>query len=818
MDTRREFLRKAALLTGAGGLANILPETIQRALAINPAPGSSYLDAEHVVFLMQENRSFDHCFGTLKGVRGFNDPRALKLENGHPVFLQTNAAGESYMPFRMDIKDTKATWMSALPHSWSDQVDARNSGKYDRWLDVKRSGNKEYSHMPLTMGYYNREDLPFYYALADAFTVCDQHFCSSLTGTTPNRLYFWTGTIRQEQNARAKAHVWNSDVDYGKPAHWKTFPEILEEHDVSWKIYQNEISVGVGFEGEEDAWLANFTDNPIEWFAQYHVEYSEAHQRYLKKLLQTLPREITALENQPASAETAKKLALRREALQKAKAALERIAAKPFSSLPPQEQQLHKKAFTTNEQDPGYHELTSLKYNDGNTEREVQLPKGDILHQFRQDVQKGQLPTVSWVVAPENFSDHPGAPWYGAWYVSEVMDILTQNPEVWKKTIFILTYDENDGYFDHVPPFVAPRPDDPAAGKVSAGIDTSVEYVTMDAQAQGDDARESAIGLGYRVPMVVASPWSRGGYVNSQVFDHTSDLQFLEKFLSHKINKKITTENISAWRRTVCGDLTSIFRPYNGEKIKPPASVNKEAFIESVHKAKFRAAPANFKKLDAKDLAGGILSFIPKQEPGIRPACAIPYELHAGAKLHTNGKSVVLHLSAANKLFGATAAGAPFTVYTGEHMENRSYAVSAGDQLMDEITLKDGKYTLLVYGPNGFYRELKGGENDPSLDIIIDYKKSGILMLDLRNHGNKTLELDIRDNSYGARLLHVKVEPGKGVAFPLSLAKSHGWYDFNVIVKGAEGFERRYAGHVETGAHSYSDPLMGNSGKPGKKS
>ncbi|QEH41871.1 phosphocholine-specific phospholipase C [Chitinophaga sp. XS-30] len=821
MDTRREFLRKAALLTGAGGLANILPETIQRAMAIDPAPGSSYLDAEHVVFLMQENRSFDHCFGTLKGVRGFNDPRALKLENGNPVFLQSNAAGETYAPFRMNIKDTKATWMSALPHAWADQVDARNNGKYDKWLDIKRSGNKAYSKMPLTMGYYNREDLPFYYALADAFTVCDQHFCSSLTGTTPNRLFFFTGTIRQEQNGKAKANVWNSDVDYGKQASWKTFPETLEEHDISWKIYQNEISVGVGFEGEEDSWLANFTDNPIEWFSQYHVEYSEAHQQHLRKLQDTLPQEITTLETRlsaqtPGSEEhaaTTKTLGRRRAALEKARAVLDKIAETPFSALPEREQQLHRKAFSTNVNDPAYHQLTSLKYNDGDTEREVKLPAGDILHQFRQDVKNGQLPVVSWIVAPENFSDHPGAPWYGAWYVSEVMDILTQNPEVWKKTIFVLTYDENDGYFDHVPPFVAPKPADPSSGKVSAGIDTAVEYVTPETQAPGDDVRASAIGLGYRVPMVVASPWSRGGYVNSQVFDHTSDLQFLEKFLSHRTRKKIAAENISAWRRTVCGDLTSVFRPWNGEKIKPPASVDKEAFIKTVHQAKFREAPANFIKLTQKEIsqfnAGGGLAAMPQQEPGIRPSCAIPYELYADAKPDAGRKNVILQLSARNQLFGASAAGAPFSVYTGSRMENRSYAVKAGDELTDAFAFEDGAYHLRVYGPNGFYREMKGDESDPELMIKTDYRKSGILMLELRNDGNETLELEVRDNAYKSKRLSAATAPGKGVVWPLNLAKSHGWYDFSIIVKGAGRFERRYAGHLETGKPSFSDPLMG---------
>src|SRR5258707_9825745 len=164
MDTRRSFIKKASILSGGAGMLNVLPASIAKALAINPAPGSTYLDAEHIVLLMQENRSFDHAYGSLQGVRGFNDPRAITLPDKNPVWLQTNKAGETYAPFRLNIKDTKATWMNSLPHSWANQVDARNNGKYDKWLDVKHSGNKEYSAMPLTMGYYTREDIPFYYS------------------------------------------------------------------------------------------------------------------------------------------------------------------------------------------------------------------------------------------------------------------------------------------------------------------------------------------------------------------------------------------------------------------------------------------------------------------------------------------------------------------------------------------------------------------------------------------------------------------------------------------------------------------------------
>src|ERR1700761_4856126 len=161
MESRKDFLKKAVLLSATAGVSQFLPGSIQKAFAINPEPGSTYLDAEHVVLLMQENRSFDHTFGTLQGVRGFNDPRAIRLPNKNLVWLQTNENGDTYAPFRLDIKNSRITWMGGLPHSWENQVDARNGGKYDKWLYAKKPGNEAYRNMPLTMGYYNREDIPF---------------------------------------------------------------------------------------------------------------------------------------------------------------------------------------------------------------------------------------------------------------------------------------------------------------------------------------------------------------------------------------------------------------------------------------------------------------------------------------------------------------------------------------------------------------------------------------------------------------------------------------------------------------------------------
>jgi phospholipase C len=842
MDNRRDFLKKAALLTGAAGISGLLPASIQKAMAINAAPGSTYLDAEHVVILMQENRSFDHCYGTLKGVRGYNDPRAIDLPNKNKVWLQSNAKGETYAPFRLDIKNTKATWMHSLPHSWRNQVNARNDGKFDKWLENKRNGDPAYANMPLTLGYHTREDLPFYYSLADAFTVCDQNFCSALTGTNPNRLYFWSGTIREEQNESSRAHVWNEDMDYGT-LKWATFPERLEENGISWKCYQNEVAIDTGFEGEEDPWLSNFQDNPLEFFAQYNIHLHEPHIIALEKRSTELPAKIDELQKQIAAlppedahiSHLKKQLRELQGYLTDVNKERESYKLGMYEKLSDKEKSLHQKAFSNNKNDPHYRTLENLKYNDDGTERELLVPKGDVLHQFREDVKNGQLPTVSWVTAPENFSDHPTAAWFGAWYVSEVMDILTQNPEVWKKTIFILAYDENDGYFDHVPPFTAPHSHKEGTGKVSDGIDTRVEFVTLEQELDRKDFpehynKENSIGLGYRVPLVIASPWSKGGWVNSEVFDHTSTLQFLENFLSKKTGKNIKEPNISDWRRTVCGDLTSVFRPYNGETIPAPEFLPKAAFVESIHKAKFKKLPDDYKLLTADEIAQinhtpHLSPYMPKQEKGIKPSCAIPYQLYADGKLSADKKSFGLKFTASDKVFGKQASGSPFNVYAPGKYSNQdlrtwAYTAKAGDSLTDEWPLNEFEndgYHLRVYGPTGFFREFKGNANDPALDIACEYQPSltdskkltGNIALTLHNLSNGQHTIEITDHAYKTNnhKLLLKGESRSNLA--LNLANSHGWYDFSVKVSGAAGFEKRYAGRVETGKSSFSDPQMG---------
>ena len=288
--------------------------------------------------------------------------------------------------------------------------------------------------------------------------------------------------------------------------------------------------------------------------------------------------------------------------------------------------------------DPSYRELATLRYRDGAVRaRDAQFPKGTCSTSSGQMSRRDNCRAVSWLVPPENFSDHPCAPWYGAWYVAEVLDILTHNPEVWKKTIFILTYDENDGYFDHVPPFVAPDPDNPESGKTSPGIDAEMEYLTL-AQDQarvsgGGAARGGPIGLGYRVPLIVASPWSRGGYVCSQVFDHTSVLQFLENLLSRQDGE---SDQRDEYQRVAAGRLR---RPLFGISAGNLRAGQTDVSRAGCGHRRHSQGPVQEAAIRLSE-AGGIRDrgvstrpagalWMPRQEKGVRPSLALPYELYA---------------------------------------------------------------------------------------------------------------------------------------------------------------------------------------------
>ncbi|MEP0711169.1 phospholipase C, phosphocholine-specific [Algoriphagus sp.] len=837
-DSRREFLKKAALVTGGASIWSAMPSAVQKAMAIPAAPGTTFYDAEHVVMLMQENRSFDHCFGTMKGVRGFNDPRAITLPDLNPVWLQPDRNGNRFAPFRFDIKDTKATWMSGTPHSWENQVDARNDGKYDNWIEAKRPG-KEYYNLPLTMGFYSREDLPFYYALADAFTVCDQHFCAALTGTTTNRSYFWTGKTHGADGEKAK--VRNEELTYGKEGTWRTFPELLEDNEISWKVYQNELSITTELEGEAESLLANFTDNNLEWFSQFGVRFHPEHYLFLQKRHQSLPSEISELKVKLASnptnlEELEKELKEKEEGLAYLDVYVEKWNAEEFDKLSDRAKSIHKKAFQTNTGDPNYHQTETLAYQEKDADRETLIPKGDILHQFRKDVKEGTLPTVTWLVAPQKFSDHPSAPWYGAWYASEIMNILTEDPEVWKKTIFIINYDENDGYFDHIPPFVPPHPIEPN-GKMSAGLSSAGEYVTAEEEInygfKPEDARTSPVGLGYRVPLIIASPWTRGGYVNSEVCDITSTIQFLENFLSKKTGKKIEETNISSWRRTVSGDLTSAFRPYHGEKISHAEPINETEFVQQIYNAKFKNEPTNFIKLTeeeatraAQNMANSAIFAV--QEKGTKPSNGLKYDLHADGNVSSDGKNFIITFTASQEIFGKEALGSGFNVYApGKYLNRKTnafepvktwaFAVKSGDSISYDWPISEfenGMFHLRVYGPNGFYREFKGTPTSSKIEVaatslLKKNKPTEELEFSIKNTSTSKLTLSIQDNIYQKLNQEIKLEAGKETNVKIDTSKYKGWYEVTLESKENKDLKITYAGRLETGKDSISDPQMG---------
>jgi phospholipase C len=191
--TRRELLRAGAAGGAALGASGaLLDSLIPRALAAAPACGRLH-EIQHVVILIQENRSFDHYFGSYRGVTGFADPNVLTLSDGsglsilaQPGYAGGFGGGHLY-PFHLDSYDN-GECTNDIDHSWAPQHAYRDGGKLDAFLSEHIAVDGP-ANGPPTMGYYTRADLQFYYSLADAFTVCDHCFCSVLGPTDPNRLY-----------------------------------------------------------------------------------------------------------------------------------------------------------------------------------------------------------------------------------------------------------------------------------------------------------------------------------------------------------------------------------------------------------------------------------------------------------------------------------------------------------------------------------------------------------------------------------------------------------------------------------------------------
>jgi phospholipase C len=674
--SRRRFLQYTGLGAAAAATVGLGAGAAAASTASKGLPKGftgTIADVKHVVILMQENRSFDHYFGTLRGVRGFGDKQILSYPNGTNIFQQPDPARTDLgylLPYNLTDQID-----GDLDHSWVGDHEARNGGLWNNWVPAKSEE---------TMGYFTRDEIPFQYAVADAFTICDGYHQGIMAPTSPNRMYFWTGT--------SSGFISNPDdytVDFGSDAgtpEVTTYPEQLQKAGVSWQVYTND---QVGDSGNfPDFFLGDFGDNPL-WFYQ---QYNSTNSR-----------------NGGTS-----ELAVRG-------------AVTPWQT------------------DAGAPALSETH-------------AAYVLSSFINDVKRNSLPQVSWIVAPAGYCEHPSfTPDFGAHYVNTVLQTLMSNPELWKNTALFITYDEHDGFFDHqLPPF----PETTVTDEYIDGL---------------------PIGPGNRVPMIICSPWTRGGYVDSNVYNHTSMLEFLATWTGVK------PANVTLWRASVNGDLTAAFDFKN-----PDFSI-----------------PSNIPTLNQTwaltQLTGGSTTppaegdqKMPTQEPGTRPHRPTNYRLHADVTVNR----ATLQVTAA--LTNAGTVGASLAVYPDEYLtfaptpftvlrsSPRSYVWDAAATL--------GKYAFSVYGPDGFLTSFAGavvpaGVHTGPVPVVTAALGSRTLDLTLANEGEQQIVYTVTPNDYEGSTKTVTVKNGRShvISWPTD---RYGYYDVVITANTADGFRRRYAGRI----------------------
>ena len=761
---RRTFLQLMGMTTAM--TMTDLKANIAKALAIpaNDRTGT-IKDVEHVVILMQENRPFDHHFGTLRGVRGYSDPRAVRINlplasgtgtTPASVFLQPSGSGSAGFsvppgtvggpsdgvgvtpPYRVNPADVNppqpnlgSVYINGTDHGWGATHAAWNNGQYDNWAN---------QNGPLVMSYMTREDLPYHYALADAFTVGDAYHCSIMGPTNPNRTYLWSGCVGNLSglgpggtDGQGAGPMTYNGLSVNN-AYWSfpTFPEVLDAAGVSWKIYQD--LTGKTFapdfgDGLGNGFVGNFTDNPLLYFNQY--------------------------ANSPTSGEL----------FQNACTGTQIINTTPAAAAPASEW---------------------LAWQE------------QLFSEFRSDVQSGKLPKVSWLIGPADYTEHADAPLhYGAWYISQVLGILVSNPDLFSKTVFIIDYDEADGSFDHIVPPTPPQ--SPAYGASTVSIENEIVPTPTMPNVEPSGFQGGPIGLGTRVPFLVISPWSKGGYVVSQVFDHTSVIRFIEKRFG------VFEPNISPWRRAVVGDLTSAFNfeSPNEKKVSLPSTTD---FFPSVLELSSGTPTDNTNGIDFNPTVATSFVGVPSQEKGIRPSRALPYELNVHASVDASTSAVTL------TFFNTGNATVVFQVRSGNPSDLvRVYTVEPGKHLSDSWSVSSS-YNLSVYGPNGFVRYIQGsiGSGAAALDVRSRYgtEDGGSISWKIKNLTGATAAVSVLD-AYSGNVQTQSVEAHDTWEGQLSLERFFGWYDLVVMVAGDSTFSYRLGGHVETGQDSFSDPALG---------
>ncbi|HEY1917425.1 MAG TPA: phospholipase C, phosphocholine-specific [Streptosporangiaceae bacterium] len=673
---RRRFLQATGLGAAAAGLSTgtAAASTLGGSPAAHALPkgmNGTMADLKHVVILMQENRSFDHYFGTLRGVRGFGDKQALTWQNGNSIFQQPDAS-RTDLGYLLPYKLTDQT-DGDLDHSWEGDHEAWNSGLWNSWVPAKSEE---------TMGYFTRDEIPFQFAVADAFTICDGYHQAIMAPTSPNRMYFWTGT--------SAGWISNPDdytVDFGSAAKTPevtTFPEMLQAAGIDWQVYTND---QVGDSGTR-YFLGDYGDNPL-WFYQ---QYNSTNSR------------------KGGTSELATRGAV--------------TAWQPGTGAP-------------------HMSKTHAAY---------------VLSSFIDAVDSNTLPQVSWIVAPAGYCEHPSyTPDYGAHYVNTVLQTLFSNPDVWQSTALFITYDEHDGFFDHqLPPF----PEASVTDEHISGL---------------------PIGPGTRVPMIICSPWTRGGFVDSNVYDHTSMQRFLSTWTGAQ------TVNITPWRESVTGDLTAAF-----DFAHPDFTI-----------------PATIPTLDQTwaltRLTGGSTTppaegdqKMPAQEPGTRPHRPSSHQPFADVTVDRSTSQVTAALTSSGTV------GVSYTVYPDALLAATPTPVTAlasapGSYVWDATTT-GGKYAFSVYGPDGFVTTFTGevvpaSQTSGPIPVVTAALGRKTVELTLANEGKESVTYTLTPNDYEGTTKKVTVKLGspKTISWPTD---KYGYYDVVITTGGASGFGRRYAGRV----------------------
>jgi len=618
---------------------------------------------DHIVIFMQENRAFDHYFGTLRGVRGFNDQTAVMLPTtGNSVWNQPVNSTYSQIPWHMDTLTTSATCVAEPAMDYPTDIAMWNNGYYDAWNTARDPG--------FGMSHFNRTDLEFYYELADAFTICDQYFQSTLTQTNPNRLHLFTGS--NGLSVGAYPILDNTEPNPGFT--WETLAETLEAVGISWKVYQ-----------QSD----NFDDNAFAWFETF-------------------------------------------------------MKAKPGSPL--------------------YDKGIAI------------VP--DLVAAFEKDIVSKNLPQVSWIIAPRALSEHATShPQDGEDLSARLLAVLGANPEVYAKTVFFLNYDENGGFFDHVPPITPPANSEMGLSTVTTKGEIT-EY-------------QKPIGFGFRVPMIIISPWTRGGYVNSQVFDHTSVVQFVEKRFN------ITCSNISPWRRAVSGDLLSAFNFTYPNYDWPKLPDTSGYVLQSLKECYFLPYPII-----------PIRPAFPVQEKGVKLSNPLPYEF--GVEGFVSNSVILLNLTNTGN---ATYTSMVYD-YVNVSKYVKHYTVQPKLYLTDKWEIPhNGVYNLVLHGVNGFVRSFGGNvTNGDSAEIKLTYIMPGSLKITLINNGLVPQVFKVTANAYMDKKSTWKftVNSKSTVEEIWDISTYANWYDFSITIDTDPQFLRRVQGRMENGQTLTSDPLMGN--------